>query len=63
MTISASQDPFLEPEVVALLQHHSAEVEFQTACELTREFFPERRGIKVSLLDDPDEEGHTWVVL
>src|SRR5262249_38658115 len=53
----------LEPGVPEFLSRHHAEGPFQTACEQVRACFPELRAFRVCLLDDPDEEGHTWVVL
>jgi hypothetical protein len=48
-------------EVLGLLRKHNAEGSFRTASRLVRECFPQADRIEVYALDDPDEDGHTWV--
>jgi hypothetical protein len=63
MATAAPEEPKVDPSVVDFIKRHGAEADFQKVCELVRTCFPERRAIKVWLLEDPDEDGHTWVVL
>lgn len=53
----------LDPDVTEFLRRHDAEVAFRNACDRVRDCFPEANGLKVWLLEDPDEDNHTWVVL
>ena len=63
MSAVTSREVKLEAGVAEFLKRHGAEAAFQTACALVRECFPDSSTINVSLLEDPDEENHTWVVL
>jgi hypothetical protein len=63
MNVTISPELTLRPGVAEFLKHHAAEADFETVCELARTCFPELRGIEVWLLEDPDEENHTWVAL
>ena len=49
--------------VEEFLKDHDAEADFRSHCELVRSCFPDLRAIQVRLLEDPDEENHTWVGL
>jgi hypothetical protein len=63
MKIATSCEPILESNVREFLKQHQGEVALQTACELVRACFPELKAIQVDLLEDPDEDNHTWVIL
>jgi hypothetical protein len=63
MGTAFSQESLLETPVIEFLRQHNAEAEFQTVCELVRDCFPELRSLRFGLLEDPDEEGRTWLVL
>lgn len=63
MKIATSCEPSLKSDVREFLKQHQGEAALQTACELVRACFPELKAIQVDLLEDPDEENHTWVVL
>lgn len=49
--------------VAEFLRDHAAEGALQQACARIETCFPEARSIVVSLLEDPDEGNHTWIVL
>ncbi len=61
MTAATFQEPVVEPGVQELLRRHAAEPEFLAVVDLTRKCFPEARSINVRLVEDPDEDNHTWV--
>lgn len=63
MSATTSQPLTLETGVNEFLQLHGGCADFQKACEVARQCFPEAHGLKVWLLEDPDEENHTWVML
>jgi hypothetical protein len=63
MKAATSCEPTLQPEARDFLRQHQGESAFQKACELVRACFPEMTALDVHLLEDPDEENHTWVVL
>jgi hypothetical protein len=63
MNIAASCEPVLEPNASEFIKRHNGEAAFQRVCELLRGCFPELASIHVRLLEDPDEDDHTWVVL
>src|SRR5438477_10836648 len=52
----------LETGVREFLRQHQSEAAFEWACDLIRTSFPELKAIRVRLLEDPDEDDHTWVV-
>jgi hypothetical protein len=53
----------LDAGVAEFLSRHGAEAAFRNACDLVRTCFPQSRGIRVWLLEDTNEDNHTWVVL
>ena len=63
MNIVTSCEPSLEPGVRDFLRKHQGEAACQKACELARACFPELTSLRARLLEDPDEDNHTWVVL
>ena len=63
MSLTTSREPVLEAGESEFLKRHDAEAAFQTVCELVRTYFPELRAINVWLLEDPDEDDHTWAVV
>ena len=63
MSVMTDVQPVLEAGVHELLQQHRLEDDFQRVCELTRDCFPELTGIRVHIVEDPDVDGHCWIVL
>lgn len=62
MSVTTSRELLVEPEVAEFLRQHHADGAFQTALGIVRGLFPDL-GLKVWLLEDPDEENHTWIIL
>jgi hypothetical protein len=52
----------LGPGVREFLRQHQSEAALEWAYELARRSFPELEAINVRLLEDSDEDNHTWVV-
>jgi hypothetical protein len=63
MGTTTSPELTFEPGVIEYLRQHNLEAKFQVVSEAARARFPEARAIQVRLLEDPDEEDHTWTVL
>ncbi len=63
MTAAIFPEPVLESGVREFLQRHSAEADFFQVLEFVRGCFPESRTVRAGLIEDPDEENHTWVML
>lgn len=63
MNSIASPELFMEPGVADFLKRHDAGAAFQTALELVRKYFPDVMAVRVSTIEDPDEDNHTWVAL
>ena|SRR2546425_1065794 len=61
MAPTAKMECTLAAGVEEFLTHHHAEADFQHHLELVRSCFPDSQGIRVRMLDDPDDEDHTWV--
>jgi hypothetical protein len=54
-------EPMIDPSARDFLKQHHAEPDLQTVCDLVRACFPELQALEVRLVEDPDEENHTWV--
>jgi hypothetical protein len=63
MSTSVTIEPRLEERVVAFAKQHSAELAIRQACVILRHVVPHTESIYVWLLEDPDEENHSWLVL
>jgi hypothetical protein len=63
MNLATSPALIVEPSAREFMKQHGAETAFDRHCELVYRCFPEARSVHVRLLEDPDEENHTWVVL
>jgi hypothetical protein len=63
LSITAFIEPTLGPGVDEYLREHHVEEAFRRVIEVLRDCFPEATRLEGWLLDDPDEEGRTWVVL
>ncbi len=63
MATTLSERITVEPDVLPFLRRHGGEAALQTACAIVGSCFPDFRALEVWLLEDPDEENHTWVKL
>ena len=63
MAATTDMEPTLEPGVDEFIRRYNADARLRTVCDIVRTCFPEARSLRVRLVDDPDEEGRTWVVV
>jgi hypothetical protein len=63
MSTATSISPIVEAEAIEFLSRHDGQSALENACHLVRKCFPELGSIHVRLLEDPDEENHTWVLI
>jgi hypothetical protein len=63
MSSATSGSQIIEAEVLDFLGRHDGLSALESACDLVRKCFPELASIHVRLLEDPDEENHTWVLI
>jgi hypothetical protein len=63
MNVQLFPELSVEPTVIDFIQAHNAQGALETACAVIRDSFPELRSIRVRLVEDPDEEDHTWILL
>lgn len=63
MSVINASDVLLEDGVLDFFNKFGNEAALTSACEIVRECVPELQTLRVWLLEDPDEDNHTWVVL